>query len=109
MYYGEAIHQHIRRLVQRWADAERSANAEAVAELLAQGFVLISPGGCSVSRDRYLYARQADDVRYESLILGDVDVHIYSQNSAAFVIGTLTRRGWRREKDLAGEFRLSMT
>ena len=69
MYYREAIHQHVRRISARWADAELRADTDALAELLAVGFVFVGARGTVISRDRYLYARASGELTHQTFTL----------------------------------------
>src|SRR3712207_1616011 len=56
----------IRELGQRWADAERRGDADALDALLSDDFVIVGPLGFVLDRQQYLEPRRSGVLRLEA-------------------------------------------
>jgi len=92
-------------LGQRWAAAERAGDADALAPLLADDFLLVGPLGFMLDKTQYLGSRRSGDLRHESLEWADVRVRIYGE--AAVAVGTQTQRSTFQGHDASGRFRVT--
>jgi ketosteroid isomerase-like protein len=54
MPMNDATHAEVRELGRRWAEAESSGDADALAALLADDFVLVGPLGFMLDKQQYV-------------------------------------------------------
>lgn len=97
--------EQVRQLGERWADAERRGDAEALRPLLADDFVLVGPLGFMLDKQQYLGSRLSGDLRHESFAWDDVGVRVYGE--AAVAVGSQTQRSTYQERDASGRFRVT--
>jgi ketosteroid isomerase-like protein len=93
------------QLGQRWANAERAGDADALAPLLADDFLLVGPLGFMLDKTQYLGSRRSGDLKHESLVCEDVRVRVYGD--AAVAVGSLTQRSTYQGRDASGRFRVT--
>jgi uncharacterized protein (TIGR02246 family) len=93
-------------LVRRWADAERSLDAQPLAPLLADDFILVGPRGFMLGKQQFLSSRRSGDLKHASFTLDDVQVRIY--DDAAIAIGTQTQQSTFQGRDASGQFRVTL-
>jgi ketosteroid isomerase-like protein len=99
------VTDQILHLVRHWADAERAGDADALAPLLADDFLLVGPLGFMLDKTQYLDSRRSGDLRHESLAWEDVRVRAY--DNAAVAVGALTQRTKYLGRDASGRFRVT--
>jgi hypothetical protein len=68
--------------------AERTGDADALTQLLADDFVLVGPLGFMLDKQQYLGSRRSGDLKHESFDWADVRVRIYGESAVA--VGTQT-------------------
>jgi mannose-6-phosphate isomerase-like protein (cupin superfamily) len=95
----------VRRLGQRWADAELRGDADDLEPLLADDFVLVGPLGFVLDRQQYLGSRRSGDLRHTSFVWEDVHVHVHDR--AAVAVGTQTQQTTYQGRDASGRFRVT--
>ena len=93
-------------LVQRWTDAERKGDAEPLAPLLAEDFVLVGPLGFVLDKQQFLGSRRSGDLTHESFMFDEVQVRVYGDN--AVVIGTQTQKSTYQGREASGRFRVTL-
>jgi ketosteroid isomerase-like protein len=92
-------------LGRQWANAERAGDADALAPLLADDFLLVGPLGFMLDKTQYLGSRRTGDLRHESLVWDDVRVRAY--DNAAVAVGAQTQRTTYQGRDASGRFRVT--
>lgn len=95
-------------LSQRWADAERRADAGALDALLASDFVGIGPLGFVLNRQQWLDRYRSGDLKIEGFSWDDVSVH--DHGTAAVVVGVETQRAifqGQPRPEASGRFRVT--
>jgi ketosteroid isomerase-like protein len=97
-----AATDQILHLGQQWAAAERAGDADALAPLLAEDFLLVGPLGFMLDKTQYLRSRRSGDLQHELLAWEAVRVRIYGQ--AAVTIGSQTQRTKYQGRDASGRF-----
>ena len=100
-----AATDQVLELGQRWAAAERAADADALEPLLANDFLLVGPLGFMLDKTQYLGSRRSGDLRHESLAWADVRVRVYGD--AAVAVGTQTQQTTYQGRDASGRFRVT--
>lgn len=98
-------HDQILELGQRWADAERRSDADALDTLLADDFVLVGPLGFVRDKAQYLGSRRSGDLKHESLTWDDVRVRVYGETAVA--VGSQTQKSTYQGRDASGRFRVT--
>jgi ketosteroid isomerase-like protein len=99
------VEEQVRELGERWAEAERRGDAQALGILLADDFVLVGPLGFTLDRQQYLGSRLSGDLRHESFAWENVRIRLYGQ--AAVAVGTQTQRSTYQDRDASGRFRVT--
>src|SRR6476661_7609406 len=100
-----AATDQVLQLGQRWAAAERAADADALEPLLVNDFLLVGPLGFMLDKTQYLGSRRSGDLRHESLAWADVRVRVYGD--AAVAVGTQTQQTTYQGRDASGRFRVT--
>jgi ketosteroid isomerase-like protein len=95
----------VRQLGQSWAEAEERTDAQALAPLLAEDFVLVGPLGFVLDKPQYLGSRRSGDLRHASFTWGDVRVRLYGD--AAVAVGVQAQRSTYQGRDASGRFRVT--
>jgi ketosteroid isomerase-like protein len=98
-------HDQILELGQRWADAERQADAAALDTLLADDFVGIGPYGYVLTRQQWLDRYRSGDLKNAAFALDDVSVHAYGD--MAIAVGIQTQETFFRGQESFGRFRVT--
>jgi len=98
-------HEEILDLGQRWADAERRADATALDTLLADDFVGIGPFGFVLNRQQWLDRYRSGDLKNDAFTLGDVSVREYGDT--AITVGLQTQQTSYRGQPSSGRFRVT--
>lgn len=97
--------QQVLGLGQRWAEAERQGDADALAPLLADDFLLVGPVGFLLTKDQYLGSRRSGDLKHESFAWDDIQIRFYG--GTAIAVGTQTQTSTYQERDASGRFRVT--
>ena len=97
--------EQVRQLGQRWAEAEKRGDAQALGQLLVDDFVLVGPLGFILDKQQYLGSRLSGDLRHESFAWEDASVRLYG--NAAVVVGSQTQRSTYQGRDASGQFRVT--
>jgi ketosteroid isomerase-like protein len=106
MIDGEhTLTDQILELGRRWATAERGDDADALAPLLADDFLLVGPLGFMLDKMQYLGSRRSGDLKHESLVWDDV--HVRGYGDAAVAVGSQTQRATFQGRDASGRFRVT--
>ena len=100
-----AATDQVLELGQRWAAAERAADADALEPLLADDFLLVGPLGFTLDKTQDLGSRRSGDLRHDSLEWADVRVRVYGD--AAVAVGAQTQRSTYQGGDASGRFRVT--
>jgi uncharacterized protein (TIGR02246 family) len=95
----------VRQLGQSWAEAEERTDAQALAPLLAEDFVLVGPLGFVLDKPQYLGSRRSGDLRHTSFTWEDVRVRLYGD--AAVAVGVQAQRSTYQGRDASGRFRVT--
>jgi uncharacterized protein (TIGR02246 family) len=95
----------VRQLGQSWAEAEERTDAQALAPLLAEDFVLVGPLGFVLDKPQYLGSRRSGDLRHTSFTWEDVRVRMYGD--AAVAVGVQAQRSTYQGRDASGRFRVT--
>jgi len=100
-----AARDQVLELGRQWAEAERSADLDALGSLLADDFVLVGPLGFVLDKQQYLGSRRTGDLKHQSLVWDDVRVRVYGE--AALAVGSQTQRSTFQGRDASGRFRVT--
>ncbi|PKW14102.1 nuclear transport factor 2 family protein [Saccharopolyspora spinosa] len=93
----------IRQLEQRWVDAEQRGDADALAELATDDFVLVGPLGFMLNKQQWMERYRTGDLVTKSLDWHDAEVRDYGD--CAVVVGVHTQKAAYRGNATDGEFR----
>ena len=104
-HHTTAVTDQVLELGQRWAAAERAGDADALAPLLADDFLLVGPLGFMLDKTQYLGSRRSGDLLHASLIWNDVRVR--ANDNAAVAVCALTQRSTYQGHDASGRFRVT--
>src|SRR6266487_4636921 len=85
------VEQQVRELAQRWADAERHADAGALDELLVDDFRAVGPLGFVLTKQQWLDRYRASGLENTSFTFDEVEVRGYGETAIA--IGKQTQTG----------------
>lgn len=99
------LEQQVLGLGQRWADAERRGDADAMAPLLAEDFLLVGPVGFMLNKEQYVGSRRTGDLKHQSFSWDDIQVRFYGET--AVVVGTQTQQTTYQDRDASGRFRVT--
>ena len=99
------VTDQILELGRRWAAAERGGDADALAPLLADDFLLVGPLGFMLDKMQYLGSRRSGDLKHESLVWDDV--HVRGYGDAAVAVGSRTQRTTFQGRDASRRFRVT--
>jgi ketosteroid isomerase-like protein len=92
-------------LGRHWANAERAGDADRLAPLLADDFLLVGPLGFMLAKTQYLGSRSSGDLVHQSLVWEDVRVRAYGD--AAVAVGAQTQRSTYQGREASGAFRVT--
>jgi ketosteroid isomerase-like protein len=93
----------IRRLDERWVDAEQRGDTGTLAALTTDDFVLVGPLGFMLNKQQWLDRYRTGDLVTTSLDWHDAEVRDYGD--CAVVVGVHTQQAAYRESPVNGEFR----
>lgn len=92
-------------LGREWASAELGGDAEALAGLLDDTFVLVGPLGFVLNKQQFIGSRRSGDLRHQSFAWDDVQVRDYG--GVAVAVGTQTQQTTYQGRDASGRFRVT--
>jgi uncharacterized protein (TIGR02246 family) len=92
-------------LIQRWANAELTADVEAYQELLAPDFVGVGPVGFVLDADQWAMRHNADLTNHEFEVN---DPHVRFFGDTAIVEAVQTQQTTAMGRDTSGSFRLGI-
>jgi ketosteroid isomerase-like protein len=93
----------ILRLGERWAQAERNADTDALDDLAAAGFRLVGPFGFVLDKAQWLARYQTGALHTSSLVWDEVGVREYGETAVA--VGRHTQRATYQGQTVDGQFR----
>ncbi len=96
----------ITQLSNRWAEAERKMDTNALQTLINGEFSLIGPRGFVLDREQWLNRYKTGDLKNESFDWKVEDVQDYG--CTAVIRGIQTQRTSYRGQDSSGSFRVSL-
>jgi ketosteroid isomerase-like protein len=105
MPMNDATYAEVRELGRRWAEAESRGNADALAVLLADDFLLVGPLGFMLDKQQYVGSRRSGDLKHESFVWDEERVRLY--NDVAVAIGSQTQQSTYQGRDASGRFRVT--
>ena len=97
----------ISRLLERFADAQRLADLDALSELLTDDFKLVGPLGFVVPKQQWLEQFRSGALQIESLEWDDVDIRTHAYANSAIAIGRLTQTATYADNRADGAFRVT--
>ena len=97
----------ISRLLERFADAQRLADLDALSELLTDDFKLVGPLGFVVPKQQWLAQFRSGALQIESLEWDDVDIRTHAYANSAIAIGRLTQTATYTDNRADGAFRVT--
>jgi ketosteroid isomerase-like protein len=98
----------ISKLLERFAEAQRLADLDALSELLTDDFKLVGPLGFVVPKDQWLGQFRSGALQIESLEWDDVDIRTHAYANAAIAIGKLTQTATYAQNRSDGKFRVTV-
>ena len=78
-------------LLNRFAEAQRLSDLDALSELLTDDFKLVGPLGFVVPKQQWLEQFHSGALQIESLEWDDVDIRTHAHANSAIAIGRLTQ------------------
>ena len=97
----------ISRLLERFADAQRLADLDALSELLTDDFKLVGPLGFVVPKQQWLAQFRGGALQIESLEWDDVDIRTHAYANSAIAIGRLSQSATYADNRADGAFRVT--
>ena len=102
----EHAEQEVVRLANAWATAELRGDITFLERRLSDDFIGIGPLGFMLTKQEWLARHQSGDLKYESLILDEVKVRVYS--NAAVLTGRQDQQAAYRGNSIPGQFRITL-
>ncbi len=96
----------IRQLSERWAEAERKMDSNALENIIDGDFSLIGPRGFVLNREQWLNRYKTGDLKNEGFEWKVEDIKDYG--CMAVVQGVQTQKTSYRGQDSSGSFRVSL-
>jgi hypothetical protein len=97
----------ISKLLDRFAEAQRASDVEALSELLTDDFKLVGPLGFVVDKQLWLEQFRSGVLQIESLNWDELDVRGHAYAGFAIAIGRLTQAATYAQKRSDGQFRVT--
>jgi ketosteroid isomerase-like protein len=97
----------IGKLLNRFAEAQRLSDLDALSELLTDDFTLVGPLGFVVPKQQWLEQFRTGALRIESLEWDDVDIRTHVYANSAIAIGRLTQTATYGDDRADGAFRVT--
>ncbi len=98
--------QQIQNLGQRWADAERRADVDALDALFSDDFSAIGPRGFVLNRQQWLDRYRSGSIKNETFTWQETGVRAY--RDAIIATGTQTQQSTYQGQDASGRFRTTL-
>ena len=99
--------EEIRKLLERFAGAQRLSDLDALSQLLTDDFKLVGPLGFVVPKQLWLEQFRTGALRIESLEWDEVDIRTYAHANFAIAVGTLTQAATYGLNRSDGRFRVT--
>ena len=99
--------EEIRKLLERFAGAQRLSDLDALSQLLTDDFKLVGPLGFVVPKQQWLEQFRTGALQIESLEWDEVDIRTYAYANFATAIGKLTQAATYAENRSDGQFRVT--
>jgi len=96
----------IRRIIDRWIEAERNNDAHPLADTLASDFRFVGPAGFVLDKDQFLARFDSGDLRTSSFDITGLEVREHDQ--VAIGIGVWTQETTFQGRSNSGNFRLGI-
>jgi ketosteroid isomerase-like protein len=97
----------IGKLLNRFAEAQRLSDLDALSELLTDDFKLVGPLGFVVPKQQWLEQFRSGVLQIESLELDYVDIRTHAYANFAIAIGRVTQTATYAEHRADGAFRVT--
>ena len=97
----------IAELLNRFAEAQRLSDLDALSELLTNDFKLVGPLGFVVPKQQWLEQFRSGALQIESLEWDDVEVRTHAYANCAIAIGRLTQTATYADHRADGAFRVT--
>jgi ketosteroid isomerase-like protein len=97
----------ISKLLERFAEAQRLSDVDALSELLADDFKLVGPLGFVVGKPQWLEQFLSGALQIESLAWDEVDIRTYAYANFAIAIGKLSQTATYAGNRSDGQFRVT--
>jgi ketosteroid isomerase-like protein len=97
----------IGKLLNRFAEAQRLSDLDALSELLTDDFKLVGPLGFVVPKQQWLEQFRSGALQIESLEWDDVDIRTHAYANSAIAIGRLTQTATYADNRVDGAFRVT--
>ena len=97
----------ISKLLERFAEAQRLSDLDALSELLTDDFKLVGPLGFVVPKHQWLEQFQSGALQIESLEWDELDVRTHAYEGFAIAIGKLTQAASYAHNRTDGQFRVT--
>ncbi len=75
--------RQLEELAREWASAELRGDTPFLGSVLADDFVGVGPRGFTLTKEQWLARHEAENLRYESFGLDEVEVHPYGDAAVA--------------------------
>ena len=95
--------EHLEKLGEDWAAAERRGDTGFLARVLADDFVAVGPRGFMLTKEQWLSRHDSGNLTYESFGWDEVRVRVHG--STAVMIGRQTAEGRYEDGDVRHEIR----
>jgi ketosteroid isomerase-like protein len=97
----------ISKLLERFADAQRLSDLDALSDLLTDDFKLVGPLGFVVPKQQWLEQFQSGALRIESLAWDELEIRTHAYANIAIAIGRLTQAATYTQNRSDGQFRVT--
>jgi ketosteroid isomerase-like protein len=97
----------IGKLLNRFAEAQRLSDLDALSEVLTDDFKLVGPLGFVVPKQQWLEQFRSGALQIESLEWDDVDIRTHAYANSAIAIGRLTQTATYADNRADGAFRVT--
>ena len=97
----------IGELLNRFAEAQRLSDLDALSELLTDDFKLVGPLGFVVPKQQWLEQFRTGALQIESLEWDDVDIRTHAYANSAIAIGRPTQTATYADNRADGAFRVT--
>jgi ketosteroid isomerase-like protein len=98
----------ISKLLERFAEAQRLSDLDALSELLSADFKLVGPLGFVVPKEHWLEQFRSGALQIESLEWDELEIRTHAYANFAIAIGKLTQTATYAENRSDGQFRVTV-